>query len=91
MLGFRSNWQPEKWAMSHLNGFHVFPRDNILKYFTVLHYPGFEHEDTLSVAFMVCISLHIDGKQFRCSVFTFVQYKYSCLTYFVELGPMPIT
>ena len=60
--------------LSHLNGFHVFPRDNIRKTFTVMHYPIFEHEDTLSIAFLVFIILYIGGKEFRCSVFTFVQY-----------------
>ena len=29
--------------MSHLNGFHMFPRDNIRKTFTVMHYTVFEH------------------------------------------------
>ena len=29
--------------LSHLNGFHVFPRDNIRKTFTVKHYAVFEH------------------------------------------------
>ena len=52
----------------------MFPRDNILETFTVMHYPVFEHLDTLSIAFLVSIILYIDGKQFRCSVFTFVQY-----------------
>ena len=39
-----------------------------------MHYPVFEHYDTLSIAYLVCIILYIDGKQFRCSDFTFVQY-----------------
>ena len=44
VLDFRSNWQPEKMdPLSHLNGVHVFPRDNIRKTFTVMHYPVFEH------------------------------------------------
>ena len=29
--------------LSDLNGFHVFPRDNIYMTFTVMHYPVFEH------------------------------------------------
>ena len=69
--------------LSHLNDFHVFPRDNIRKIFTVMHYPVFEHLDTLSFAFLVCIILYIDGtilyidgKQFRCSILTFDQYIY---------------
>ena len=33
------NWT----SLSHLNGFHVFPRDNISITFTVMHYPVFEH------------------------------------------------
>ena len=44
MLDFRSNWQPEKnGPLSHFNGFHVFPGDNIRKTFTVMHYTVFEH------------------------------------------------
>ena len=54
--------------------FHVFPRDNFRKTVTVMHYPVLEHLDTLSFAFLVFIILYIDCKQFRCSVFTFVQY-----------------
>ena len=60
--------------MSHLNGFNVFPRDNIRTPFTVMHNPVFEHSDTLSFALLACIILYINGKQFRCSVFTFAQY-----------------
>ena len=59
---------------SHLNGFHVFPRENIRKTFTVLHKPVYEHSDTLSFALLACIILYTNDKQFRCSVFTFVQY-----------------
>ena len=51
----------------------MFPRDNIRKTFTVMHYPVFELYDTLSIAFLVCIILYIGGKKFRCSVFTFVR------------------
>ena len=61
--------------MSHFNGFHVFPRDNIRKTFTVMHNPVFEHSDTLSFALLSCIILYKNGTQFRCSVFTFVQYR----------------
>ena len=44
MLDFRSNWQPEKnGPLPHLYGFHVFPGDNIRKFFTVMHYTVFEH------------------------------------------------
>ena len=52
----------------------MFPRDNIRKTVTAIHYPVFEHQDTLSIAFLVYIILYIGGKQFRCSVYTFVQY-----------------
>ena len=77
VLDFRSNWQPEKnGPLSHLNGFHVYPRDNIRKTFTAMHYQVFEHSDTISTAFLVCIIFYVYGKQFRCSVFTFVQYSY---------------
>ena len=55
-------------AMFLLAYLYVFPRDNIRKTFTVMHYPVFEHLDTLSIAFLVCIILYIGGKQFRCSV-----------------------
>ena len=44
------------------------------KTFTVMHCPVFEHGDTLSFAFLVCIILYTDVKQFRGSVFTFVRY-----------------
>ena len=57
--------------LTHLNGFHVFPRYTIRKDFTFIYNPVFEHSDTLLFA---CIILHINGKLFRCSVFTFVQY-----------------
>ena len=44
MLDFCSNWQPGIMDhCPHLNGFHVFPRDNIRKTFTVMHNPVFEH------------------------------------------------
>ena len=59
--------------LSHLNGFHVA--------FTFMHNPVFEHSDTLLYALLACIILHIDGKQFRCSVFTFVQHiTYTAIT-----------
>ena len=50
--------------LSHLNGFHVFTRDNIRKAFTVMHNPVFEHSDTLSFALLACFILYIHGKQF---------------------------
>ena len=39
-----------------------------------MHNPVFEQSDILSFALLDCIILHINDKQFRCSVFTFVQY-----------------
>ena len=42
--------------------------------FYFMHYPVFEQLDTLSFVLLDCIILHIYGKQFRYSVFTFVQY-----------------
>ena len=39
-----------------------------------MHNPVFEQSDNLSFALLDCIFLHINGKQFSCSVFTFVQY-----------------
>ena len=60
--------------MSHLNGFHMFSRDNIRKTFTVMHNPVFEHLDTLPFAVLACIVLYLNATQFRCSVFTFVQF-----------------
>ena len=54
----------------------MFCRDNIPITFTAMHYPVLEHKDTLSFAFLVCIILYIDGKQFMCSVFTFALYNY---------------
>ena len=46
----------------------------IRKTFTVMHTAVLEHSDTLSLALLACIILYINGKQFRCSVFIFVQY-----------------
>ena len=42
--------------------------------FTVIHDQVFEHSDTVSFTLLACIILYINGKHFRCSVFTFVQY-----------------
>ena len=67
--------------LSPLSYFYVFPRDNIRKLFYSMHNPVFEHSDTLSFALLDCIILHINGKQFMCSVFTFVQYiTYTAIT-----------
>ena len=52
----------------------MFPHDNIRKTFTVMHNPVFEESDALSFVLLACIILYINGKQFKCSVFTFVQY-----------------
>ena len=60
--------------LSHLNGFHVFSRENIGKTFTVIHDQVFIHSDTVPFTLLSCIILYINGKRFRCSVFTFVQY-----------------
>ena len=68
----------------------MFPRDNIRKTLTVMHNTVFEHSDILSFALLACIILYINGTQFRCSVFTFVQYiiqkisvsqEYNCVGY----------
>ena len=40
-----------------------------------MHNQVFEHSDTLSFALLACIILYINGKQFRCSVLTYVQYS----------------
>ena len=52
----------------------MFPHDSIRKTFTVMHFPVFYHSDTLSFDSLACIILYINDRQFRCSVFTFVQY-----------------
>ena len=39
-----------------------------------MHNLVFEKSGILLFASLDCIILHINGKQFRCSVFTFVQY-----------------
>ena len=65
--------------LTDLNAFHVFPRDNIRKTFTVMHKPVFEPSDTLSFALLACIILYINGKQISCGIFTFVQYIYCTL------------
>ena len=55
----------------------MFPRGNIRKTFTVMHFPVIEYSDTLSFALLACIILYLNGKQFRCNVFTFVQDTYN--------------
>ena len=60
--------------LSHLNDFHVFPHDNIRKTFTVMHNPVFEESDAFLFVLLACIILYINCKQFKWSVFTFVQY-----------------
>ena len=52
----------------------MFPHYNIRKTFTVMHNPVFEELDALSFVLLACIILYINGKQFKCSVLTFVQY-----------------
>ena len=74
-----ANWKIG--PLSHLNGFHVFPCDNIRETFTVMHYQVIEHKRAISFAFLVCIILYIDGKQFSCGVFTFDQYNFIRKTY----------
>ena len=44
------------------------------KIFYFMHNLVFEKSGILLFASLDCIILHINGKQFRCSVFTFVQY-----------------
>ena len=56
-------------TLSHFNYFHVFPRDNIRKTFTVIQNTILEYSDTLSFALQACIILYINGKQFMCSIF----------------------
>ena len=48
-------------------------------FFTVMHNPVFEHSDTLSFALLASVTLYLSGKQFRCGVFTFVQYIFNYL------------
>ena len=55
----------------------MFPPENMRKTFTVMHNSVVEYSDTLSFALLACIILYINGKQFRCSVFPFVQYNYT--------------
>ena len=45
--------------LSNLNGFHVFPHDNIRKTYTVMHNPVFEKSDTLSFVLLACINFFI--------------------------------
>ena len=42
-----------------------------------MHNPVFEESDTLSFVLMAYTILYINDKQFKCSVFTFVQYIYT--------------
>ena len=60
--------------LTHLNEFYMFPRYTIRKDFTFIYNLVFEHSDTLLFALLACIILHMNGKLFGCSVFTFVQY-----------------
>ena len=53
----------------------MFAHGNIRKTFTVMHNPVFDDSDTLSFVCLACIILLINGKQFKCSVSTFVQYS----------------
>ena len=77
-----SNWYPGSGVglivlipdLYPLSYFHVFLRDNFRKPFTLCITQSLIQSDTLSFALLDCIILHINGKQFRCSVFTFVQY-----------------
>ena len=62
--------------LPRLNDFHVFPHDSIRKTFTFMHNPVFEESDVLSFVLLACIILYTNGKQFKCSVFTFVQYRF---------------
>ena len=50
-------------TLSHFNGFHVFPRDNIRKTFSVMHNTVFEHSDSLSFALLACTILYKNGTQ----------------------------
>ena len=59
----------------------MFPRHNIRKIYTVMHNPVFVHSDTLSFALLACIISYINGTQFRCSVFTFIQYIFITYSY----------
>ena len=74
----------------------MFPRDNIRITFTVMHYLVFDYYDALSFAFLVCVILYIDGIQFRCSVFTSVQYVTNLASFqvtifdFIHPGPQPM-
>ena len=77
-----SNWYPGSGVglvvsisdLCLLSYFHVFPRDNIRKPSTLCITQSLRQSDRLSFALLDCIILHINDKQFRCSVFTFVQY-----------------
>ena len=72
-----SNWYPGSGVglivsipdLFPLSYFHVFPLDNIRKPFTLCITQSLN-----SQIYLDCIILHMNGKQFRCSVFTFVQY-----------------
>ena len=52
----------------------MFLHDNIRKTFIVMHTPVYEESDTLSFVLLACNILYINGKQIKCSVFTFVHY-----------------
>ena len=57
-----------------LSYFHVFPRDNIRKPFTLCITQSLNSQIHFHLLYWIALFIHINGKQFRCSVFTFVQY-----------------
>ena len=75
-----SNWYPGSGVglivsipdLCPLSYFHVFTRDNIRKPFTLCITQSLNSQIHLNLLYWII--LHINGKQFRCSVITFVQY-----------------
>ena len=81
MLDFCSNLYPEKLDPCYIKITFMCFLVTISVYFYFIHNAALKNSDTLSFALLACVILHINGKQFRCSVFTFVQYiTYTAIT-----------
>ena len=77
MLDFRSNWQPEKTDPCHIPiAFMCFLVTTSIKLLLLCIRQYLNIKIHFQLHSLFCIILYIGGKQFRCSVFTFVQYIY---------------
>ena len=78
MLDFCLNLLPEKLDPCHNSMTFKCFLVTISVNFYFIHNPVFEH---ITFALLACVILHLNGKQFRCNVFTFVLYiTYTAIT-----------